>query len=397
MNLLHVVPYYWSAIAYGGVVTAVTDLTRAQVEAGHRVTVLTTDALAPGQRTSERVTTIEGVDVIRVRNLSNWLRGRLNLSTPWRMRALAARLISERSIDVVHCHEVRTVENLLVTPVARRLGVPLVVSPHGTLPLDTGRPFVKKTWDRLFAQRLLPRFDRVVALTANEAADVRAIWAQAEVSLREEQIAVVPNGVHADRFDFDFDGPAHWKRWRITGGPIVIFLGRLHERKGVQLLIPAFARAAADVPSAHLVIAGPDAGMRPALEAQIHELDLAGRVVFTGLVFGPDRDLCLRAADIFALPAVGEGFSIAVLEALAASLPVVITPGCNFPEVVDAGAGLVVPRTVEALADALHTLLTDADRRASMGRSARELVLARYHWPAIVAQMDAVYAAVTAR
>jgi glycosyltransferase involved in cell wall biosynthesis len=76
---------------------------------------------------------------------------------------------------------------------------------------------------------------------------------------------------------------------------------------------------------------------------------------------------------------------------MACGLPVLLTPGCNFPEVVSAGAGLVVPREVPALSGALGTLLTEPDHRASMGRSARRLIQAQYTWPRVVAQLAEAY------
>jgi glycosyltransferase involved in cell wall biosynthesis len=178
---------------------------------------------------------------------------------------------------------------------------------------------------------------------------------------------------------------------------VVLFMGRLHERKGLQLLIPAFADAVKTAPDARLLIAGPDEGMSSTLEAQVNQCNLAGRVIFTGMLTGDDRLAALAAADLFALPAVGEGFSMAVLEAMACGLPVLLTPGCNFPEVVDAGAGLVVERQVPALRGALCTLLTGGERRASMGRSARALIQARFTWSQVVTQLEDVYRAVIAR
>lgn len=396
MNLLHVAPYYAPAWRYGGTVRAVTDLTRAQAAAGHRVFVLTTDALGPGERAPAAREVIDGVDVTRIRNCCPVLRDRLNLSTPRGIAPAAGRLIREGAIDAVHCHELRTVENLLVAPVANRLGVPLVVSPHGTLPYDTGRGGVKRLWDRLFAARLLPRFDRVIALTAAEAADARALWSRWGATLPGEQISVVPNGVHLDDFANLPPGGPFRARWNLGDGPVVLFLGRLHERKGAQFLIPAFARALAAAPDARLVIAGPDEGMLAALQAQVRDLGLGERVVFTGLLSGDERLAALSAANLFALPAVGEGFSMAVLEAMACGLPVLLTPGCHFPEAEEAGAGVVVERAVEPLAGALADLLANADRRAAMGRTARALVERRYTWPQVVARLDDAYRAAIA-
>lgn len=391
MNLLHVIPYYAPAWTYGGAVRAAADLTRALAQAGHRVTVLTTDTLSPTARIATLSDTIDRVDVVRVRNRSNWLRGRLNLSTPVGIAAAAERLIREQQIDVIHAHELRTVENLRVAPVANRIGVPLLVSPHGTLPHATGRSTVKVLWDRVLGGQLLPRFDGVIALTDSEAADARAVWAACGVALPDAHIYTVPNGVHLDDFAALPPGEPFRAQWGLGAGPVVLFLGRLHERKGLHLLIPAFADASRELPDARLLIAGPDEGMRATLEAQVAQHGLGGRVIFTGMLTGPDKLAALAAADLFALPAVGEGFSMAVLEAMACSLPVLLTPGCNFPEVVDAGAGLVVERQVGALAAALRALLRDADRRAKMGRAARAMIEARYTWTQVAAQMADVY------
>jgi len=394
VNLLHVIPYYAPAWAYGGSVRAATDLTRALAQAGHRVTVLTTDTLSQAERAPVLRETLDGVEVLRVRNLSNALRGRLNLSTPRGMAAAARTLIAERQIDLIHCHELRTVENLRVVPVAKALGVPIVVSPHGTLPLNTGRPTFKRAWDWVPGRWLLLRFDAVIALTRDEAADARALWAARGIDI---PIYIVPNGVHPDEFAALPPRDAARTRWNLGAGPVVLFLGRLHERKGLQRLLPAFAGALEQVPEARLLVAGPDEGMLAALQAQARALALEERVIFTGLLTGPARLEALAAADLFALPAEGEGFSMAALEALACGLPVLLTPGCHFPEAAEAGAGVVVPREVEPLREALIALLADPDRRAAMSQQARALIAERYTWPQIVAQLEAAYASVIAR
>lgn len=388
MKLLHVLPYYAPAWTYGGTVRAATDLTRALVADGHSVYVLTTDTLSPTERTRRQHEAINGVHVFRVSNVSNKLRGRLNLSSPVGIASMAEKLIERHQIDVVHCHELRTVENLLVAPIANRLGVPLVVSPHGTLPYETGRSFIKKTWDRAFAAQLLPRFDRVIALTQAEVDQAQALWYAHGFPAR---CSIVPNGVHLADFAHLPPGDLFRTRWKLGGGPLLLFVGRLHERKGLQLLIPAFADAVKLAPDTRLVIVGPDEGMLAALNAQVSEYNLAGRVIFTGLLTGQDKLAALAAADLFVMPAVGEGFSMAVLEAMACGLPVLLTPGCNFPEVASAGAGLVVAREVPALSGALRALLTEPDRRASMGRSARSLIQSQYTWPRVVAQLVEAY------
>ncbi|MBN1565609.1 MAG: glycosyltransferase, partial [Anaerolineae bacterium] len=275
--------------------------------------------------------------------------------------------------------------------VIKRHRLPVVVSPHGTLPRDTGRGTVKRLWDRAFGKRMLPRFDQVIALTAAEAADARVIWQACNVPLPDARISIVPNGVQVDNFaDLPTDNDFR-VQWNLGDGPVVLFLGRLHERKGLHLLIPAFAEVIKQAPDARLLLVGPDEGMLTRLKALVEQHNLSECVIFTGMLEDDDKLAALAAADLFALPAVGEGFSMAVLEAMACGLPVLLTPGCNFPEVVDAGAGLVVEREISALSVILADLLTDTARLTQMGDTAREMVHARYTWPQVIAQMDDVY------
>jgi glycosyltransferase involved in cell wall biosynthesis len=397
MNLLHVTPYYAPAWAFGGVVQAVAGLAETQAATGHQVTVLTTDALDRRRRIDARSEVLGDVSVVRIRNASAWLRGRFNLDAPLGLGAAAGRLIRERSIDLIHAHEQRTVENLLVAPAARRLGVPLLVSPHGTLPYSTGRGLAKRLWDAGLGRRWMRSISLVHALTEVEADEARRLWARLGIPLRPNQIAVVPNGVVAAP-----PGPASARRafrdrWGLGDRQVVLYLGRLSERKGLELLLTAFGAAAQRIQEARLVIAGPDEGVLGRLRAQARAAGIEGRVLFTGLLTGEERLGAFRAADVFALAATGEGFAIAALEALASGLPVVLTEGCNFPEVAGAGAGFVVPPSAEALSAAIQHLLHDAPLRGLMAERGRDLIASRYAWPIVAGEMEGVYRTVLDR
>ncbi len=383
MNVVQLTPYYAPAYAFGGVTRAVEGLARALVARGHSVTVLTTDALSQTERYSGSFDTIsvaDGVRVVRVPNRSVWLRGRLNLSTPLSMGRAARDLLA--SADLLHVHEFRTVENLIVTPIAAQRGVPVVLSPHGTLSLTTGRSALKSAWDRLLSPSVARRIATVVGLTAAEADEARAAWAAFGVSAT--RFAVVPNGVDPAEF-VDLSGREAFRaRYGLGDAPVCLFMGRLQARKGADVLIEAFQRA--NVAGARLVIVGPDEGMLPALRQLADE-----RVIFTGYLSGADRLAALAAADVFCLPATGEGLSMAALEALAAGLPAILSPGCNLPEVGTSGAGLIVDPLVEPLAAALRDLLTDGDRRAALGAAARALVRDHFTWDSAAASMEVVY------
>ncbi|MBN1287663.1 MAG: glycosyltransferase [Anaerolineae bacterium] len=488
MKILHVTPHYYPAWTFGGTARVAYELTRGLAARGHEVTVFTTDALDMRRRILEedhhgehgghgealklralralhalcgksyfRVD-VEGVRVFYFRNWSHALGARFNFSTP-RGLAEAARELAP-GFDLVHCHELRTVENLLVTPIAAAADVPLLLSPHGTIPHDTGRGVIKVGWDRLFGRRLTRRFRYVAALTEHEAGQFRELCAWLKLPLspgprfaatrgegldtsppgllstrwrggephdsaalapplhamerepggevnsrasfpfppawgkgpgiegeQEVSVSVIPNGVHLA--DFDALPPRDVFRARHAipdDAPLVLFLGRLHRRKGVHILIEALA----DAPGVWLAAAGPDAGARGELGALAARLGAAGRVVFTGFLGGADKLAALAAADGFALAAVGEGLSMAALEAGAAGLPLLLSEGCYMPEVAEAGAGEVLSYAPAGWAAALRRL-TDAGRRASMGRAARRLVEARFTWPAVLDRLEAFY------
>jgi glycosyltransferase involved in cell wall biosynthesis len=388
LRILHVTPYYNPATAFGGVVSAVTGMAEAQAALGHHVTVLTTDALTFTTRNPTRHETVNGVDVIRCRNVSHTVRAKYNLSQPPAFGATFRQLV--RDADIVHTHELRTVENLLI---GRQK--PVVLSPHGTLPYGTGRGGFKRGWDRLFGRSLLRKITAVAALTANEADEVRTVWG--ELHMTPPLIDLIPNGVTANfaesvQASHDQGGPDRLReRYTLGLGPIVLYLGRLHERKGLQFLIPAFAQASSVHRDARLLVVGPDEGMLATAMALTEQHGVTGKVRFTGLLQGEDQRAVLAAATLFVLPAVGEGLSMATLEAMAAGIPVIVTPGCNLPDVEDRGAGLLVARQTEAISAALNVLLESPERCREMGAAGQAWVRETFTWPAIAAKTVLLY------
>ncbi len=384
MHILHLTPYYSPAYAFGGVVRAVEGLARAQVARGLRVTVLTTDALTPSTRCEgARNRDEDGVRVVRIPNL--FLR-RFNLSTPLGMRRAAAELMGD--VAVVHLHELRTLEALLVTPEAAQRGIPVVLSPHGTLTTATGRGTLKRVWDAALSPRVVRHLAAVVGLNADETHEAESFIRRMMEHRGDAQgvrFATIPNGIDAASFSHLPGRTRFREAWALGDAPVVLFLGRLHARKGVDVLARAFSQVTGE---ARLVIAGPDEGMMPTLRA----LAAADpRIVLTGFLDGAARLDALAAADVFALPATGEGMSMAALEALAAGLPLLLSPGCYLPEAEAAGAGLIVTPEVAPLAAALRSLLGDAAQRERMAAAGRTLARERFAWSSVAAAWEDVY------
>lgn len=382
MHILHVTPYYTPAYAFGGVVRAVDGMATALVQRGHQVTVLTTDAYDHGSRyggASDEV--INGVRVIRCQNVSPTLRGKLNLSTPRGMKKITEAIMP--TVDVVHIHEFRTVENLLVTPTAQAMNKPIVLSPHGTLNLSTGRSRLKIWWDKLLSSTVALRIDHVIALVQPELDDVQTLWQNFGRRQFPTQFSIIPNGIQLEEFQ-NLPSPAAFRtRYGLGDAPTVLFMGRLQQRKGVDVLVKAFQLA--DIADSHLLIVGPDEGILDTIQSLAAD---DSRIVITGYLSGEDRLSALSTADIFVLPAVGEGLSMAVLEAMGAGLPVILSHGCNMnPH----DGGYVVDISPDAIADKLRILLTDADLRLQMGQAAQHLIAQSYTWDQIAEQLEGVY------
>jgi glycosyltransferase involved in cell wall biosynthesis len=178
-----------------------------------------------------------------------------------------------------------------------------------------------------------------------------------------------------------------------AGKKMVLFLSRLDPKKGLDILIPALAKLAQRRNDCIIMIAGSGARV---YEAEVLRLvtayGLQDRTIFPGFVQGEEKWQLLREADVFVLPSYHENFGIAVVEALAAGLPVVISQGVNiYREIVEAGAGVVTDLTPEALASTIDQLLSHPSLRQEMGQKGKQLASARFSWDATISEMQRVY------
>jgi glycosyltransferase involved in cell wall biosynthesis len=288
--------------------------------------------------------------------------------------------------DVVHGHGFYTGVNWALGRAARQTDRPLVYHPHGMLePWILGRSRGKKTlahW--LFESANFAHARLWRALTEREASQIRGLGIKAPV-------VVAPNGI--DVTAFDAPAPAIEKERKV-----ILFLGRIHPKKGLPLLLSAWAGATGFHASWEIVIAGPDEeGHRAQLEAQIAGDGIGNLVRFVGVVGGVEKIAWLQAADLFVLPSHSEGFSVAILESLASRTPVLATHACNFPEIESTGAGWLCDAAAGSLGRSLNAALSADDaERSQRGLAGRALVERDYTWSAIARKLiDATRAHIT--
>jgi glycosyltransferase involved in cell wall biosynthesis len=305
---------------------------------------------------------------------------------------------SIRDFDIVHVHGMYRFPTTAAAYWSRRYGIPYVVRPHGSLdPYMYDKSSSSSLWlKRLYERRFdMPNLNAASAIhyTAEDERELASF-----LKLRAPSF-IVPNGLEWERYRTLPKRGEFRSKWGIGDAPVVLFLGRLHFKKGLDLLVPAFQTVRQAVPNAQLVIAGhenDDYGQQ--VRGWVSERGLDSAVHFVGPLQGADVVQAYVDADVFALPSYTENFGMTVIEAMACSLPVVISDRVNIHhEISESGAGLVTRCEVDEVASGLLTLLSDPDRRRTMGTAGRQTVQARFSWPNIVQALTKEYELAIAR
>jgi poly(glycerol-phosphate) alpha-glucosyltransferase len=292
-----------------------------------------------------------------------------------------------RQFDVVHIHAVWNFPTFHAMRTAGRAGVPYIVAPQGSLEpwaLAAGS-WQRRIYARHVERPLLNRATRLQALTEAEAAQFQSFGLRAPV-------AVIPNAVQPDWLQTE-RGNLAADLGLPQGTKTLLFLSRLHPKKGLDILLRAFADFAREREDVVLIVAGSDAGSGygDVIRAMAAELRLGERCLFLGEVRGENKKKVFAGADAFALTSYSEGLPIAVIEAMASGVPVIITPGCNISEVAVAGAGLVVRPSPEATVAGLRQLFTNPEEMRRRGENGRHLVRERFTWPETAKRTIKVY------
>ncbi len=389
MRVLHVI----SSISprTGGPANTV-GLLRALARRGCEVSLFTTDLDQPARgwlRPPRRVALPPGGQAldagVRVRYFP--------VGWPWRFacswpmaRALARELAS---YDLVHIHSLYLFHGLVAGHLCRRAGVPYVIQLHGTLDPWHRR---QRRWRKALYTWLVEGRNLRGAAAIHYASPAEAEHARAAGVTTPGFI--VSLGIEREEFErLPEPGRFRQRHPELAEKKLIVFLGRVTPKKGLDLLIPALVRALRSQPAAHLVIAGPDdEGYGTVVEELIRRHGVGRHVTWTGLVTGTAKLELLRDADVWVLPSRDENFGVAVVEAMAAGAAVVISNQVGFhPLLSAAGAGLVVEPEGEALAAALERLLASDALRAELGAQARRLALERLTWDAAAGDLLDAY------
>ena len=305
--------------------------------------------------------------------------------TPGLKKTLARKI---PDFDLVHIQELWHYPGYIASKIARSRNVPYIVTIHGELnEWNLQQKRLKKQIYMTAIQRgILQKSAALHAITQAESNRIR----QLEI---ETPVAMIPNGIHTEEFENLPDRSQFVSRYpELENRLIVLFLGRIQQKKGLDILAQAFGNLVRTRHDVRLVVAGPDEdNTLTEVKTILKSQGALEKAVFPGMLTGEQKLEALSAADIFTLTSYSEGFSVALLEALSAGLPLVITDECNFPEVGDSRAGFVVRPNDSETASALMSLLDSADLRREMSENARRLVRSNYTWERIAKKMFTLY------
>jgi glycosyltransferase involved in cell wall biosynthesis len=295
---------------------------------------------------------------------------------------------SVRTAEVVHLHGLWQSHTRRGARTARAARVPYVITTHGMAEpwALSHKRWKKRVYLALVEARNLRRASCLHALSRPEIGHLRKLapWAP---------VCFIPNGVDLAPFDnlpprraLEAECP------ELAGKFVLLFFGRVHVKKGLDLLAEALGRVVPAHPYVHLVIAGTDDGALSPFRDRMAELGLTRRITYLGHVAGERARAAWAAADAFVLPSYSEGFSMAILEAMACRLPCLITTTCHFPEAAAVGAAVVTTANTAALTDGLRKLLElTPHERIRLGENARSLVEAHYTWDRQAERLATVY------
>ncbi|MFP5270575.1 glycosyltransferase [Coleofasciculus sp.] len=298
-----------------------------------------------------------------------------------------------RDYDIIETRYLFSYPSSCARIIARRQGIPYIVHPTGQLaPWALAQSRLKKQIYSFLIER--PNLNSAAAIQCSSKGEVKDVH---KFGIQVPTFTV-PVGVNSfvDCPEAEARHKLHHTYGIPNQKPIVLFLSRLHYKKRPDLLIQALSQLAVKSYDFHLILAGSgETDYVNHLKKLVASLGLAKHTSFAGFVTGEDKNLLLQGSDIFVLPSFSENFGVAVAEAMAAGLPVIVTPGVQIsPEIAAAKAGLVVEGEIETLADAIATLLNSPHLCHELGENGKRLVSHRYSWKVIAQNLISVYTAI---
>jgi glycosyltransferase involved in cell wall biosynthesis len=291
-----------------------------------------------------------------------------------------------KQYDIIHLHQYRTFQNVIISFYANLFKIPYILQSEGSLISFYQKKNSKILFDYLFGKTMIRNATKVIAASEQESNQY------IKMGVPSNKISIIPFAIDSNEYIHLPEKGMFKKKHLINGDKkIILFLGRLHKRKGLELLVLAFSELYKKGYDSLLVIIGPDDGYLSELYHLIEKLQLKEKIIISGPLYDSDKLEAYQDADIFILPSYHDDFGLTALEALACGTPVIITNCCGASDVVRKNAGLVIDCDVHSLVNGITTLLSDDNLRSTYSEQGKILIHSNYNWNTIVDLLENCY------
>ncbi len=375
MRILQVAPFFSPKM--GGSPQVVYHISKELCNKGHSVTVIAGD-----YGLNKSTFPSEGFNTVALRSLISWWGFYVTPSMScWCQKHI-------REFDIIHLHEVRTYQNIILHSFAMYYKIPFVLSAHGTLPVIVQRKFGKRLYDLLFGHRILNSTRRLIAVSPVEESQYLAL------GIDKGRIRMIFNGLDLKEYSYlPIRGEFRSGFGIDEKTKIVLYLGRLHKIKGIDVLIEAFSVLKNNVDNILLLIAGPDDGDLSRLKSIVDIKGLGNQVRFIGPLYNRNKLTAYVDADVLASPGIYEIFGLVPFEALLCGTPVVVTNDCGSGQLINpAHAGYTVPYgDVKKLADTLLHVLENPEEAKQKIMAGQWFIREQLDWEKVTGQLENLY------
>jgi glycosyltransferase involved in cell wall biosynthesis len=360
----------------GGTTDVVYKLSRTLSQRGHEVTIYTSDF----ELDREYIDSLSGVEVYP---FHSWFSLPQIHLTPSLVTQTKRKL---KDFDVVHIHQFRSFQNIIIWHYARKYGIPYIVDAHGSTP-RTGKRGLKWLFDVVFGYRILKDASRVIAETETGVNEYKIF------DVNQDKIALIPPPFPVEEFS-QLPPPGLFRgKYHIKEKHIVLFLGRIHWIKGLGFLVESFYELTKSRNDAILVIVGKDDGYKSTLDRLIGKLNLADKVLFTGFLGGVDKLSALVDADVLVQTSIYEQGTGVPFEAILCNTPIIVSKNTSASENVtkiDAGY-LVEYGNKKELSDTIQYVLDYPSQAKSKTQRAKEYIKANLSIDKVVEKYEHLY------
>lgn len=383
MKILQIIPYFVPAWEYGGPIPVCYELSKKLVENGHDVTVCTTDALDSKNRIQNKQEIIDGIKVVRFSNISNYFAWKHNLFYPLKFKSYIKNNL--KNFDIVHLHGYRTYSNIVSSQYCFNYGIPYVLQPHGTTYIVFKKQGLKRLFDKRFGYKIIEKANVIISLNETKKIQIEKMGAEVD------KIKIIPNGIDIETFNKIPDKGTFRNKYSISEGDrLILYVGRIHKSKGIDILINSFAKLQNNLSDSKLALVGPDDGYIREMKKIVNNFKINDNVIFTGFVDAEIKNASYIDADVFVTPDF-TGFPITFLEAMFFGLPIITTNRGDKLDWIHNNVGFVVDFDRDQLVDAITKIISDKKLMKKFKEQGRNMLKYEFNWDKIAKKIESIY------